>query len=828
MRSPACIRLWVGLAIVSSLARMHPAAMAEQLFPLRNGLTLRGTYIELPSLNQNAFAAAAEDGIAMRPIWMIDDGLSRTYVHRRGMVSAEPVEVPDIGQRIEFFHPVNESGNDVSAIGSVLDVSPFDDYGRRQLWMRGVDGRPIVLHQGMTEINARYVKLDALAADTSVQLDMRLATSSIDSGTFQRIFRRRLPQTDVDRRLDAVRFFIESQRFGDAHAELERVILDFPDEKAQAAQLPALLEQRAIQLFDEATLRRDSGQTKLAATILRRFPVDRVGRVTRQRVVDAIEKIDAVDAQIRGVTQRLDALVAKLDPADAAAIESIITEIRVQLSPATLPRLSDFSRLGGNEAMSPPNRVALAIAGWLLGSGSGEQNLKIAAALVEVRSVVREYLRQPDPVTRTGLMDQLRSLEASRAEYIARMLPLMRPPLDVTPGTLPIPEQPLAPEDAVADEIVEGMFRIGDDYLVQLPPEYDPNRTYPCIVALHAAGADPATQLNWWSGVPTDRYLQAGDDAIGADAKTDADPGDGADSGDAVPPIRASRLGQSMRHGFIVLAPLWTRPGQRDYEYTPREHDAVMRSLRSAMRRFSIDSDRVFIGGHGPGGTAAWDIAVSHPDIWAGMIPINADPGKTLLHYIDNSIYVPLMLIGGEKDGAPLKRYGAVYDDYMTYKHDAMVILMRGRGREFFSEKVPQIFDWMKSPSHRRAAVPSSIEAVSMRAGDQFFWWLEWAETLPDVAIDPILWDQAPRIKAAPVETAINANNEIRIGQAPSDAFTVWLAPTMPLKFDQPITVRYRSRRATFQFDGTLDVLLEDVRTRADRNRPFWGRVSIP
>ncbi len=90
------------------------------------------------------------------------------------------------------------------------------------------------------------------------------------------------------------------------------------------------------------------------------------------------------------------------------------------------------------------------------------------------------------------------------------------------------------------------------------------------------------------------------------------------------------RHGQATRHGYIVVAPRWTRQGQRVYEYTPREHQRVLVSLRDAMRRASIDADRVFLVGHGEGATAAWDIAVSHPDIWAGMISISAEPRKTI------------------------------------------------------------------------------------------------------------------------------------------------------------------------------------------------------
>jgi predicted esterase len=339
------------------------------------------------------------------------------------------------------------------------------------------------------------------------------------------------------------------------------------------------------------------------------------------------------------------------------------------------------------------------------------------------------------------------------------------------------------------------------------------------------------TQLNWWSGIPTGKFLSA-EEGMPADKevlpaeKIEAIPPD--PEAEAKPATKSMRLGQSIRRGFIVIAPRWTRPGQRSFEYTAREHDAVLSSVRSAMRRFSIDADRLFIAGHGPGGAAAWDIALSHPDLWAGMIAIGAEPRKTLQHYNPNSVNIPVYIVMGEKDGRPLKRNGAVYDDYMNYQNDAMVVMYRGRGKEFFYEESDRIFDWMGTPFHERAKIPQELELVSMRENDRFFWWLEWDQSLPDTVVNPVLWEENPRLKAAKISAVIGANNEVRIAQAPSTAFTVWLTPKMDLDFGEQITIRYRSRRSDFRFDGKYETMLEDARRRADRKRPFWGKVTIP
>ncbi len=167
------------------------------------------------------------------------------------------------------------------------------------------------------------------------------------------------------------------------------------------------------------------------------------------------------------------------------------------------------------------------------------------------------------------------------------------------------------------------------------------------------------------------------------------------------------------------MAPVWSRQRQQVYEYTAVEHHRVLAALRDAMRRASIDSDRVFIAGHGEGATAAWDIALSHPDLWAGMISISGSPAKTIPHYKLNSQYVPMYLVMGELDQS--RPEGSIIDEYMSFKHDAIVVMYRGRGREYFYDEIPVLFDWMKLPSHRRAANADGIRSLNDADGRPIF-----------------------------------------------------------------------------------------------------------
>lgn len=298
-------------------------------------------------------------------------------------------------------------------------------------------------------------------------------------------------------------------------------------------------------------------------------------------------------------------------------------------------------------------------------------------------------------------------------------------------------------------------------------------------------------------------------------------------------PQKQFRIGRSSasRNGYIIIAPMWSRNTQRRYEYSVREHGRVLAAYRDAIRRVNIDVDRVFIAGHNGGGTAAWDIAVSHPDLWAGMISIGAEPNHTLRHYSDNGHLVPLYVVTGQIAGSPIPmdRYGKILDEYMRYKNNTMVVMYRGRGPEDYIEELPHLMKWMGQSVHRRGRLPEKIETVTMRRCDSSFYWIEMNQMNEDILYDPLLWKQYGIKKtAARVTGTIHQDNTIRIFRMPASQYTIWVHPQMGLNFGETIRVQHRNRSAKIDFDSTVDVMLEDARTRGDRKRPFWAKAVIP
>jgi predicted esterase len=788
------VMLACGVAMVAFCG----VAAADQRVILKSGLTLQGLLADIPSLNQNPFQAGGQAGVTSRPILMVDDGLRRVYVHRRGMVAGEPQDVRDIERTIEFKQEVPLAGKPVQSFGDVLAVSDFNRYGWRTITVRGPTGEPIDVVQGITELNSRYAKVEALKSKPAFQWDMRVATRSIPAATLQRIFRQRLDQDDLDQRLRVVRFFIESERFGAAEEELIRAMRAFPELEDMEAQLVGIVQRQAMQLLDEAERRAAVGQEDYARTIYSMFPIDAVGRTTAERVRVAMEKLEQTDREVAGLIESLQRDLQQLPEKSRAKLQTIFDEIKRGLSAATLKRLSDYARLRESETVALESRVALAIAGWLMGPGSGENNLVIATSLIQIRDLVAEYLGTADAARREQILQQLKTLEGSQIEYVARLLPQLVPVKDWPEGAL--------------DEQIPGFFRVGvgrgdaeaeadvggPKYLVQLPPEYDPLREYPTLVVLAPPTGVAEAELAWWAG--------------------DFDPS------------QQARVGHATRNGYIVVAPVWARAGQRRYEYTPREHDAVLSALRHAMRRASIDSDRVYIAGHGDGATAAWDIALSHPEHWAGMISIGGEPSKTIQHYSPNARTVPLYFVMGESSGPkpPLVRMGSILDDYMHVRNDATVVMYRGRGHEDFFEEIPELFKWLNAAMHVRKPIPQELETVTMRRGDQYFWWLELGPLKPLVELNPVLWEQETRKRAGKIDAMIGGGNQLRVTSVPADSFTIWLRPGMGIDLNEQVTIRAGSTPEYFVFDGGLETLLEDTRQRADRKRPFWAKVRLP
>ncbi len=788
---------------VLSLATWRPVpAIAARVF-MKDGRILQGKLVPIEGVAEAPRPPAPDGAGPVLRLIMIDDGLRRTFVPKLQYNKILPDDPAELLEKFRLDQPVIQSGQEIVSVGVIAGTQPFDEFGRRILTIMSPKG-PVKVIQCITEITPSYIKIESR---THVW-DMRIATSSLNREQLGKILAKQIDPEDVEDRKKLARFYLQCERYEDAAAELDAALKAFPDDPDIKQQLEsshrALKQMSAKQMLQELELRADAGQHNSVFGMLGVFPSEGVAGEILQEVKETEEKYKSAVAQREELLEKFDALLARIeDEPSRAKLAPIREELSAELNMNTLNRMSSFRQHSDDESLLPDERVALAVSGWLIGSNSATENLAVAMSLYEVREMIREYVNTVDAMGRSQIFDRLRSQEGAAVTYAAKIIAMMKPTLDTPPTDAEKPGYyDLEVKSSHSGEIYQ--------YLVQLPPEYDPHRHYPTIVALHGQRDDAPRQLDWWAGP----WREGG-----------------------------RRAGQASRHGYIVVAPLWAEEGQRRYEYSDREHAAVLYCLRDAYRRFSIDTDRVFLAGHSMGGDAAWDIGLAHPDLWAGVIPIAARSDRFCTYYWENALRLPFYVVGGEKDGRWMIDNARDLDRFLQHNFNATVVEFLGRGHENFSDEIIRLFEWMGNL--KRDYFPTEFEVQSMRTWDSFFWWLE-LHGLPDRSmVDPFDWPPARNTRPTIIEGKVTAGNSV-IVRATADKVIVWLTPEM-VDFEKPLTVKINSRKmklprpddsdkspserrrssASPRFPTpSLETLLEDVRTRADRRHPFWVKIE--
>ena len=287
-----------------------------------------------------------------------------------------------------------------------------------------------------------------------------------------------------------------------------------------------------------------------------------------------------------------------------------------------------------------------------------------------------------------------------------------------------------------------------------------------------------------------------------------------------------SRAGQATRQGYIVIAPVWIVEQQDEYGYSAREHAAVLNSLRDACRRFSIDTDRVFLSGHSIGGDAAWDIGLAHPGPLGRRDP-DRRHGRPLLRPLLEERPLRALLRRGRRarrrpagqglaEPRPLPAPTASTPPWSS---------ILGRGHEDFYDEILRIFDWMGR--FHRNFFPRDFTCETMRDWDNFFWWVEVSGLPPPLAC------RSGRLAPGQRHAAGQGPRHGHLDERPERpgrrqrGHRLALAQDDRLQpaGDHPVNGR-RMNNGDQKVKPDLRVLLEDVRTRGDRQHPFWAALQ--
>ena len=161
-------------------------------------------------------------------------------------------------------------------------------------------------------------------------------------------------------------------------------------------------------------------------------------------------------------------------------------------------------------------------------------------------------------------------------------------------------------------------------YRVFTPADYDPQKKYPLVVALHGSssrGSDNRGQLRVWVAGWMDPAVQE-------------------------------------KHPCIILMPqcpsgdMWVKVswgnGSQPFPDTPGTPTVMVRALvDKLLKEKTVDPSRIYVIGASMGGYGTWNFATQYPDLVAAAVPIcgGGDPTKA-----DNLVDIPIWAFHGDRD----------------------------------------------------------------------------------------------------------------------------------------------------------------------------------
>lgn len=774
-RPPIHSRLWLLVCLLAGLLSPGILQAAEVIMKNGHSIAFVGKPIPLQGLTLEQRRHSSSSAVEHYAFTMFD------AISRRYYVAQSQVGEIQLGDRYteEFALKVRPAQQNTmfSTVGGFTHVEPFSDYGRRIVSLQGPD-KQIDIVQVISKIRPDYVELTSL----SFNWQYSVATETLPPQILRKTLSQTIDEKNIDDRLAVVRFFVNAQLYQEAQHELDRMAVDFekapdfPSLKKKLDELHLEIRQlRALQFSNEFQRRLAVGQYELVQQMAGRFPRQDVNAATLMQIDKilhdhqvALEHID----QIRAELSRLQAEVKA--PELLQRFQDMRSVVDKRLSRHTLERLVPFHQNIDDNSLKPEEKLALAYSAWVVGPALADTDAQTAIHYWDARDCVLEFLRTQNPVRRSELLLQLRSIEDIGPRIVTALVKHLGPWLETSAGNA---GELLHLETAGSSPV---------KYRVLLPMEYSPDRQYPVVLALHAGGLPPEQALEWWGG---------------------AAPG-----------------GPAHRNGYIVIAPEY-QPLPASDETTTNSAIRVMQVLRDARKRLGMDSNRVLLAGHGQGGDAAFEIGMAHPDQFCGVVVITGRTNDYARHYWENTRQLPFYVVSGELDGDSFKHNSDVMTRMMRNRFDVILTEFKQRGREDYQEELPHILDWMRL--QERDKLPTELEVKTMRPEHNRFHWLEF-HGLPEQILQPRLNRQGNPMpaKALPISAKITAGNSLFI-TAGVDRISLWLTPDL-VSFEDRLKVVWKGKTVYNDIpEADIQTMLEHLQVTGDRDRLYWKRLDF-
>lgn len=697
----------------------------------------------------------------------VDSGWQRFYFPVQQIDREAPVVVGPKPATIPITPPRKQAKVfAMSSVGSISFTGPFDEFGRRTVTI-ATNVKPIDVIQAITEVAPDHMMIESINMEWKFGQSLR----AIPIETLDTLLKKQIKRDNVVGRIHLVRFYAEAGYFPQAFQELEEIAKDFPEKKELTdKQRVGLINYFGVEILRQLVHRKRSAQHLLAEDFARRLATQPLDGAVEQDVQQYIRNYELARQSIERVKLLLGEWQSKLnDPVKEKLVQPLRSEINDQLDFETLSRLDAFVKAEADKQYEPAQRLGLAYTGWILGPANASPDLDQALRVWDARNTVLEYLRSDDPGLDAQLMEKLKSSENIGVDAVLQLIGQLPPILDASDIEIGKPHR----VEAQPSEPIK--------YWVMLPAEYTPHHNYPMVVALRPRHRTAEQTLIAWAGDATDPGL-------------------------------------GFNRGYIVISPEYAENNATEYSFGAPAHKYVFDCLDDARKRFSVNSDKVFLAGHGMGAEAAYDIGMSHTDEFAGVLPMGGSAINYCVHNWENASFTDWYAVGNGYDvkGGRDTASDRVLNKIMQhgFKFDFMLVDYLGRNGENLIEEIPRLYDWMEL--HERSAPPKQFKVTSLRKTDNRFFWAT-AGALPKDYILPFPPGERS-VSPMKIEGKVLQQNNINL-EGPTGRFSLRLTPDM-VDFEKRVYVKINGKMKYMEFP-TQDASapLNELRLRGDRKR---------
>lgn len=662
----------------------------------------------------------------------------------------------------------------------------FNSAGQCVMELNLANGQTAEINLGMTQIDFQQLRLRSLSHNWEFGIGMDSVSDAQLYDGKQRPGLLKLSSQFLKplEKLNMVTLLMRAKKFTAAKQLLSDIIEDHPNLNIQTTRLVDVWNDQVGRLaVTELERLQLTGRKQTARLKSRNWPEDQLSSAIRvslkevdQSISDEIKRLGVLQQALATVRGEVEDAVLKRQAAQLHS--AIIRELNLN----NLDRMDAFELLQDDDSLPPESKLALAASALWLGADNAFDNFAEAYGLMQIRFLISDFCRTEDTeqALRDSCLEDMRKQEGFSSDRIVGLLKTL---------------SPIAPFPLKTDQLTSQKFEWTHPdneagCVGFVPEEYSDSHRYPLLLAMPRAGGDPSEAIPYWK-----RF--------------------------------------AIKNGFILAVPE-IRNLKQTYTASANEHRKFLAVLRRLKTGLPIDPNRIYIVGHGMGGSAAMDLATAFPDTFAAVASVAGLGRKHLNWTVHNTSQMPWYIVAGTKQPRYYSRLGNLLEKLFrpTWKgspqryHDVIFARYQERGFEQFVDARSEIFQWLNY--QLRSSSPDKIESKIIRSSDDASFW---APLDPTASIQFSMENGSEPNE--PLESTANVTgyrrgNSYRLTSLPGKATILVYEGLKDFDPDKPVRVTsVRSKTENHDFRANTKDMLDHFRQHLDPSRICLMKIPI-